>query len=201
MISVALAGRAETLDRIAVTVGKEVITLSEVIRDLRVSAFLDQKPVDLSGDQKRKAADRSVDQMLILQEAEFSRVAMPSRDDSARMLQQVRAQYGSDADYRAALERYRISEEDLVNHLMAGLRALRFTDLRFRPEVQVSPEEVREYYDRMAQADPTRVPPFETAREDTEKLLIEERVSQALDRWLGTQRNETEILYREPAFK
>ena len=61
------------LDRIAVTVGKQVITESDVIRDVRVAAFLDQKPVDLSGAEKRKAADRLVDQYLILQEAAFSR--------------------------------------------------------------------------------------------------------------------------------
>ena len=40
-----LAGlaQAETLDRIAVSVGQEVITESQVILDLRVAAFLDQQ--------------------------------------------------------------------------------------------------------------------------------------------------------------
>src|SRR5271154_646275 len=69
------ASPAEIIDRIAVTVGKEVITESDVIRDLRISAMLDQKPVDLSGPEKRKAADRLVDQALILKEADFIRVA------------------------------------------------------------------------------------------------------------------------------
>ena len=44
------------LDRIAVTVEKQVITESDVIRYLRVAAFLDDKPVDLSGPAKRTAA-------------------------------------------------------------------------------------------------------------------------------------------------
>ena len=34
-----------------------------------------------------------------------------------------------------------------------------------------------------------------------EKLLTDQRVVQALDRWLGMQRTDTEILYREAAFK
>ena len=69
------------LDRIAVTVGRQVITESDVILDLRVDAFLDQKPVDISGDQKRRAADRLVDQMLILTEATLSRVPLATEED------------------------------------------------------------------------------------------------------------------------
>jgi hypothetical protein len=193
--------RAEILDRIAATVGTTVITESDVIRDLRIAALLDQKPLDLSGDQKRKAADRLVDQTLIVQEADFSRVAVPAADDVARLLAQVKSGYPSEADYRAALQRYHVTEEELVNHLRTGLRAMTFTELRFRPEIQISPEELREFHDRMASENPGQVPAFEESRDQMEKLLMDQRVTQALDRWLGMQRTETEILYREPAFK
>ncbi len=195
------ATRAEVLDRIAVTVGKKVIAQSEVIRDVRISALLDQKPVDTSSEQKRRSADRLVEQTLIQQEAEFSRLPLPSADEATQMLAQVKAQYPSEAEYSEALKRYQVTEEDLVNHLLAGLRAMRFTDLRFRPEVQVSPEEIREFYDRLASANPAQIPAFEESRDQMEKLLVDQRVAQALDRWLGTQRTETDILFREPAFR
>jgi hypothetical protein len=200
-----LAAHAAVLDRIAVTVGKQVITESDMILDLRVSAFLDQKPVDLSGEQKRKAADRLVEQTLILKEAEFSRVPLVSDADIAHALEQVKAQFGSEAEYRAALARYRITEADLTAHLQAGLRAMRFTDLRFRPEIQLSEEDLREFYDTLAaewkRKNPAEVPTFEASRDQVEKLLTEQRVAQALDRWLGAQRSETRILYKEPVFK
>jgi hypothetical protein len=201
----ALAAHATVLDRIAVTVGKQVITESDVILDLRVSAFLDQKPVDLTGEQKRKSADRLVEQTLILKEAEFSRVPLVSDADKARAVEQVKAQFGSEAEYRAALERYRIAEADLMAHLEAGLRAMRFTDLRFRPEIQLSEEDLHELYDTLAaewkRKNPAEVPTFEASRDQVEKLLTEQRVAQALDRWLGAQRSETRILYKEPVFK
>ena len=69
---------AEILDRIAVTVGKHVITEGDILLDLRIAAFLDQKAVDASGDQKRKTADRLVDQYLLLQEASTSRQVLPT---------------------------------------------------------------------------------------------------------------------------
>ena len=61
-------------------------------------------------------------------------------------------------------------------------------------------DEVKEFYDQMVAADP-KTPPFEQTRDQMEKLLIEQRITQTLERWLGTQRNQIEILYREPAFK
>ena len=67
-------GLAETLDRIAVSVGQDVITESKVILDLRVAAFLEGKPLDLSTPARRKSAERLVDQLLILREAVDSHV-------------------------------------------------------------------------------------------------------------------------------
>ena len=147
-ILMALAAHGEILDRIAVTVGKQVITESDVIRDLRVSALLDQRPVDLSGEQKRKAAERLVDQFLILQDASMARTPLPTAEEAAPLLAQVKAQYGTEAEYRAALERYQVAEGELADHLLAGLRALRFTDLRFRAEIQISEEDLLKALDQ-----------------------------------------------------
>ncbi len=200
---------AAILDRIAVTVGKHVITEGDIFLDLRIAAFLDQKPVDISvdigGDQKRKTADRLVDQYLLLQEASTSRQVLPTAADAHQLLDQVKAQYATETEYRAALARYGVTEEQLSEHLLNGIRALRFTDLRFRPEVQLTDEDLHEYYDSMAaqwrRSNAAQVPTFEASREQIEKLLTDQRVTQALDRWLGTTRSETQILYKESVFK
>jgi hypothetical protein len=196
---------AAVLDRIAVTVGKHILSEGDIILDLRIAAFLDQKPVDLSGDQKRKAADRLVDQYLLLQEASTSRQVLPTAADARQLLDQVKAQYATETEYRAALARYGVTEDQLSQHLLNGIRALRFTDLRFRPEVQLSDDDLHEFYDSMAaqwrRANPGQVPTFEASRDQVEKLLTDQRVTQALDRWLGTTRSETQILYKEPVFK
>jgi FKBP-type peptidyl-prolyl cis-trans isomerase (trigger factor) len=197
--------QAAILDRIAVTVGKHVISEGDILLDLRIGAFLDQKPVDAGSDQKRKAADRLIDQYLLLQEASTSHQILPTEADARQLLDQVKAQYATETEYRAALARYGVTEEQLSAHLLNGIRALRFTDLRFRPEVQLSDDDMKEYYDTMAaqwrRANPAQVPTFEASRDQIEKLLTDQRVTQALDRWLGTTRSETQILYKEDAFK
>ena len=125
--------------------GREVITESEVILDLRVAAFMDRKPVDLSGAAKREAAERLVDHLLIVREALDSHLTLPSTEAAAGLV----APYAAESDYKASLERYGISERDLGAHLLGGLRISVFTDLRFRPDVQVSPDDVRSYYDKI----------------------------------------------------
>jgi hypothetical protein len=206
LIAVLLAAlHAEILDRIAVTVGKHVITEGDILLDLRIAAFLDQKPVDVSGDQKRKTADRLIDQYLLLQEASTSRQVLPTAADAHQLLEQVKAQYATETEYRAALAHYGVTEDQLSEHLLSGIRALRFTDLRFRPEVQLTDDDLHDYYDSMAaqwrRANTTQVPTFEASRDQIEKLLTDQRVTQALDRWLGTTRSETQILYKEQVFK
>jgi hypothetical protein len=198
-----VSAQATVLDRVAVTVGRQVITESAVIRDLRVAAFLDRQPVDLSAAQKRKAADRLVDQLLILQEAAFSRIPLPVKADAERLIDPVKATYGS--DFAAALKKYRITEDDVVEQLFAGVRALRYTELRFQPEVQFSDNDLHELYATLVEEWKKKgeqtIPGFEESRDQLEKLLTDQRTAQALDKWLSNQRTETQILYRDEVFK
>lgn len=204
-ILMAAAAAGENLDRIAVTAGSHVIPESEVILALRVAAFIDGATPDLSGAQKRKAADRLVDQYLVLTDAAATRAPLPSPADVEPVLAPIKAHYASEGEYRAALERAGITEPQLKAHLLAGLQMLRYTDLRFRGEVQITEENLREFFNTFAaeakQNNSAEVPDFESNRDQVEKLFTDQRTTQALDRWLGITRNETQILYRDAAFK
>ena len=192
----AICVRADTLDRIAVTVGPHVISEHDILQDMRISAFIDGKTPVFSADQKRKAAERLVDQYLVLEDATETRVPPPPAAEVAVLLTPIKARYPSDEAYRADLVQAQISEAELSEQLLAGLRMLRYTDLRFRPEVQISEEALRAYYDKLA-------PPqtFEASRGDIEKLLTSQQTMQALDRWLEMSRSETAIIYHEGAFQ
>jgi hypothetical protein len=203
LLSVAPFTRAETLDRIAVTVGRHVVSEEDVVQDIRTSAFIDTKSPGFSAEQKRKAADRLIDQYLVLQDAASTRTPMPSASDVAAILEPIKARYASDQEYQSALAQARITGAELADHLLAGLRMLRYTDLRFRPEVEISDEALHAYYDKLtASAGNTSArPTFEVSRSGIEKLLTEQQTMQALDRWLSMARGDTAIVYHEAAFK
>lgn len=195
------ASRAEILDRIAITVGSHVIAESEVVANIRVSAFIDGVTPVINGETKRKAADRLVEQYLVLQDAALARVPLPSAADALPLLEPIRARFASDAEFATALVRAAITEADLNAHLLAGLRMLRYTDLRFRPEVQLSEQDLRDYYQKLTEKEGPERHTFEESRDEVERLMTGERTLQALDRWLGMTRSETAIVYRDEAFR
>jgi hypothetical protein len=199
----ALLLHAETLDRIAVTVDRHVISERDVAQDVRISAFIDGHPLDAAGPVfdatlLRKAADRLIDQYLVLQDAALTRANLASAADAAPLLVPIRERYLSDAQYRAALGQAGITEAELSRHLLAGLRMLRYTDIRFRPEAQVTEEAMRAYYATLrGQGGRT----FEESRPQIEKLLTDQQVMKSLDDWLSMTRGEAQIVYRDPALR
>ena len=189
-------GAGEAFDRIAVSVGNEVITESAVVLDLRVSAFLDRKPVDLSGAKKRESAERLVEQLLILRDANESHLNLAATANVTALLEQVKMQFGSAAEYDAELRRYQIRESDVEEQLVAGLVALTFTDLRFRPGIQISDEDVRAFLNSTQDAAAIEAP-----REQIEELLTRLRVTAALDAWLAETRESANVRFREQVFR
>jgi peptidyl-prolyl cis-trans isomerase SurA len=198
--------RAEVIDRIAVTLDNQIITESEVAREIRLSAFLNGDPLDFSPEARRKAAGRLVEQKLIRREIELGRYVEPSKEDVAAMLKQIQTQRFRDPeDYRQALEKCGVSEGDLAAHLLWQLTLLRFIDARFRPGVQVSDEEVRAYFDReqhkLETGDPGKQPRFEDFRDQISETLINQRVDQQMDDWLAAARKRTRIVFHPEAFQ
>jgi hypothetical protein len=206
----ATAMRAETLDRIAVTVDRYVIAESDVVLDLRIAAFLDDKAPDLSGASKRKTAERLVDLYLVLEDATVTRAPLPSEADVNALEAPVRGRYASEAAYVAALADAGISEGELREHLLAGLRMMRYTDLRFRSEVPVTDKDLQEAFSDLIAKQPhaasAKSPEanrasFEANRPQLEEFVMNRRVLEALDRWLAMTRGERKILYRDAAFQ
>jgi hypothetical protein len=197
LIAAAVEIDAEILDRIAVTVGKTVITEGEVLRSIRVAAFLDQKEPDLSGPSKRKAAERLVDQILLRREVPVVGANLDSK--------QLASRYASEADYAAALQKYGIRDVDVQAQLSNALTSIEAANRRFRPEIQVSDEEVRGYYDnlvaRWRTQNVSKIPSFEDARDEARTLLLNDRVSDALEQWLQMARQTSGVVYREKVFQ
>jgi hypothetical protein len=134
-----VVGWTGIVDRVAVIVGNQAITESELMRDLRLTALLNGQAVDMNVERRREAADRLVDQQLIRREMEIGGYAQPTPAEGDAMLRQFRQEhYSSLPQFHAALEKYGISEEDLKQHLLWQLAVMRFTDQRFHAATRAS---------------------------------------------------------------
>jgi hypothetical protein len=193
------------LDRIAVVVGNDVITEGEVIDELRLDEFTASQPLDLGPQQRHTAAERLVDQQLIRQEMAVAHYQPPPATQADAMLRSFQQQhFRNNTEFRAALQKYDITQEQLKQHLLWQLAVIRFTDERFggaspNPPVQSanrastpppppsSTTPPGTSADRLAQAPPA--PSGETA------------VDQQLNAWLQQARASTHIDFKKEAFQ
>jgi hypothetical protein len=134
-VSMAAAQPAELLvDRIAVVVGKRVLTASEVAANLRITQLINDEPLDLSADKRKEEAERLVDQELLRREMQLMNVAQPAAGEAESVMRQfIAKRYPTPAGYQAALAKYDVTAGELRQQLAWQLALLRFTELRFRP--------------------------------------------------------------------
>jgi hypothetical protein len=172
---------AAVVDRIAVVVGNTVITETEVLQEARLEAFLNQTPLDLSAPARKNAAEHLVDQQLVRNEMRIGSYSKPTPADIDAMLRNFRQEhFTSVSQYRAALEKYGVTEDQLREHLSWQLAAIRFTDLRFG--MPASGEQSAD-----------RVPPGAP--------MPKADVDQQMDKWLKETRATTKVQFKPGAFQ
>jgi hypothetical protein len=197
--------RAEIIDRVAVVVGNRVITESEILREVRLTAFLNGEPLDFGAASRRKTAERLVEQRLIRNEMESNLYPIPAPDAVDQMAKDVENRFPSRVRYEQELQRAGITDEDLKAHLLRQLITLRFIEFRFRPGIQIGEDELNKYFnERLApelkKAHPETEFTLNDYRAQVEQALVGEIVDKASDTWLKGARERTRIEFRAAAF-
>jgi hypothetical protein len=174
-----MAAWAGVADRIAVTVGRDAITESEVLEEIRVTQFLNNAPLDFSPAARRAAAERLVDQYLIRHELEAGTYPQPDATQVAQVLQDFEKQhFRSHGEFEQKLKQYGISQDEVKEHLLFQLAALRFTDLRFSTGAE-----------------------GEADRSTNGSAAADDGVDTRLDSWLKQLRGQTRIEFKKEAFQ
>lgn len=208
LVCAALAGlqAATVLDRMAVVVDKRVIKTSDIDRDLRVTEFLNRRPLDFSADARHKAAERLIEQAIIREQLARGGYARATDSSAAALLATIRRERfaGSEARLRAALSQYGLSEAQLEEQLQWQLTVLRYIDQRFRNGVLVTDEEVRQYYDahraQLAKENPQGAS-FEALQAKIRASLEGERVNQNFAEAMDAARKRSNVRYLQGAFQ
>jgi peptidyl-prolyl cis-trans isomerase SurA len=197
---------AVVIDRMAVIVGRHVIKTSDIVRDLRVTEFLNREPLDLSSEARRKSAERLIDQEIIRQEIVTGGYRRPTEAEGQAIEKQLEKDrfHGSGAQMRAALATYGLVEGQLRDQLSWQITVLKFIDERFRAGVLVTSEEVKSYYDQNLAALRAQNPQaysLEALDAKIRSTLEGERINQSFNEWLEQQRKIYRIEYRKEAFE
>jgi hypothetical protein len=205
LITLASPAHATVIDRIAVTLDSQVITESEIMLEIRLTALLNGEPVNATPQARKEAANRLIEQKLIRREIELGRFAQPSPGEEEPMLKQIQAQrfHGPD-DYQKALEKYGVDEAQLRAHLLWQLTLLRFIEVRFPPSADVTDEEMHQYFvQHLPELEKRAGKPvsLDSVRNEIRDALTEQLVDKQLSDWLAEQRGRTHIVFHPEAFQ
>jgi len=200
-----LPAHAEIIDRLAIAVGRNIVTELQLDEELRVTALLNHRPVVRTLEERRDAADRLVEQLLVKLEMELSRYPLPGSTDVDKYLQQIVESSGGTAEFDKALHGFDLTVDTVRQHLELQLTELRFISFRFRPDASVSDTDVEAAYGRQI-AEWTRShsgapPTLQASREPLRAMLVEERTDAALNTWLGESRKRVTIIYFDKALE
>lgn len=196
---VAVTAMATIVDRIAITVGNKVITDSEIDLRIRLTALENGDKPDFALASRKAAADRLVDQKLVEREMDVGHYPHLTSDAPGALLADyARNVYKSDtAALGRVLATYGINETDLADDLTRQSDLLNFLNLRFRPAVQVSDQDIRRYFDQKIRPNQKGEVSLNDFRTQIEQLITSQRADAEMDVWLKDQRKRTKIEYLE----
>lgn len=181
------------IDRIAVVIGNSIIKDSEIAQDIRVTAFLNGEALDFSAAKRKKAANRLIDQIFIRREIRVGGYPSVTPQDADVQLNALKKQRFKTADaFEEELRRYGLTELALRTEFQWQLTVLRFIDVRFKPAVLVSDDEIEKYY----RAHPNKSS-LAAMHDQIADILTGEKVNQVFFAWLDQQRKDAKIQFQE----
>jgi hypothetical protein len=194
---------AETIDRIAVSVGNRVITTSDIDKQIRVAAFLSGTVADFSAAGKRAIADRLVEQRLIQNEIGMTHYVTANPAEIEGALREFVAKYfKAEGAYPAALAKAGITDRDVREELLKERTVNAFIEVRFHPAVQVTEEQIQEYFTKtVAPAAGSEAVTLEAVRDEIERTLTGQQVDAEVERWMREVRRRTAVVYHDEVFQ
>lgn len=188
------------LDRVAITVNKDLIKDSDINRDLLATQMLNGDAPDVSLAARKKDASHLIDQIFIREEIRVGAYPTATMQEAEAELDRIQKdRFKSNAQFEAALKRYQLSVPDLREQFRWQLTVLRFIDARFRPAVLITDEQVDKYFkDHLVQLKKQNPKgDDDDLKSDARDILTGEQVNKLLFDWLDQRRRDAKVKYLE----
>jgi peptidyl-prolyl cis-trans isomerase SurA len=195
------AAVSEVIDRIVATVNGNVILQSDWDEALRYEALLNGRPLSLFTDDDKKAVlDRLIDQELLGEQMKSAAFQHASESEATARVAEARKQYpeaATEDGWQTVLDRYDLTEKDVVAHVQQQIDLMRLVDAHLRPAVQIDSKTIEAYYrdkfvPQLKQSGAGDVS-LEDVTAQIRELLTQEKVSELMISWLQTLRSESKV--------
>jgi len=191
----------EVIDRIVATVNGHIILQSDLDEALCYEAVLNGRtPAELRDEDRRTVLDRLIDQELLGEQMKSSFFQHATEDEAKDRVAEAKKQYPEAATvegWRDLLDRYRLTEEDLVAHVRQQIDLMRLVDSHLRPAVSIDSKTIEAYYrdkfvPQLKETGAEEIP-LAAVSSKIRELLTEEKVNELMVSWLQTLRSESKV--------
>lgn len=201
------------LDQVVAVVNRHAILLSDVEDEIRLS-ILDTTRGEDGQVSEQRALEQLISRALIEQQIrqEDLRAIEPTQEEVNSRLEEIRRQLplcirqncASDAGWNAFLAAHALTRERVEAYIRYRLEILRFIEQRFRQGIEISQEQIANYYhDTLVPqyAPGEAVPALGTVSARIEEILLEQQVNVLFDNWLNNLREQGDVEVLEPSLK
>ncbi len=192
--------RAEIVDRIVAVVDGQVITWSAALQEANFQAFqIGAPPVTSLDPQKlRSVVSHMIDQLLLEQESARLGFTLNEASDKDTAPERDHKRFPTEQDFRKALERYGLNEQQAAARAQREMEILSFVDLHLRPQAHPTPEMIQSYYTQtlvpelQSEGQP-HIPPLQDVSAKIEQVLVEQEINRLLEDWVRELRTRARI--------
>jgi peptidyl-prolyl cis-trans isomerase SurA len=193
-VLISLAARtadAYLIDKIAAVVNDKVITQSELDRSVEIENFNRGRTGPAGEALRMSLLDSMIDRMLILEEARKFDIVQVTGQEAEEAVKSIKDEFASDEDFKDALSRDGLTEDELKDSLKDQMLAVKYVDKRVRYFVRVTLEEQKKFYDEnRAKFDGKG---FGEVQEQINNILVEKQTEVKLDDYIAELRSKARI--------
>jgi peptidyl-prolyl cis-trans isomerase SurA len=202
--------KGTVIDNVVAVVNGDVILESDVEEERRFESIQPYRG-SLAEFSRDRAIQRLIDRTLILQQAALEpNGSMISDDELHRQIQTLRkdipqcVQYHceTDAGWASFLADRGFSVQEFQERWLKRMQLLKLIEVRFRSGISITPDEIREYYEKTMLPEYTRQkvapPQLDTISTRIGEVLLQQRVGNLLRDWLQSLRAQGSVWVMKP---
>jgi hypothetical protein len=184
----------EEIDRLLASVNGKVITEG----DLKIARALN--PVLFAGavlNSPDQELTRLIDFEILRQELKNFGMTKEDENEVASRVRSLRETYALKGGLSAYLQKFGLQESELISYVQLASSMLRFVNFRFRPFVNVTPEEIKSYYEKVLkpqlEGKKGTLQPLSELSAQIEEILREKKINEDYDQWIANIRRTSRI--------
>jgi hypothetical protein len=184
----------EEIDRLLAAVNGKVITAG----DLKIARALN--PALFAGavyDSPDQELTQLIDFEILRQELKNFGMTNEDENDVASRVRSLRETYALKGGLSAYLQKFGLQESELIAYVQLTSSMLRFVNFRFRPFVNVTPEEIKSYYENVLipqiEGKKGTLQPLSELSAQIEEILREKKINEDYDQWIANIRRTSRI--------